>query len=185
MSHFSTYVILSSRPSDLLAAVSVVLEPWNEESYPRKAKWDWFQLGGRWTGVLGDYNPATDPKNIGTCEICQGTGKRDDALGRETRTKDPAYTCNGCDGKGKRVAWPTTWGMHSSDVQPVAKLLDIKDNQMPFAMVTPDGKWHERGKMGWFASVRDEMPREEWNKRVRELLAKHAEAIVVVVDCHI
>jgi len=27
---------------------------------------------------------------------------------------------------------------------------------MPFAVVTPDGQWHEKGRMGWFGLVANE-----------------------------
>jgi len=34
------------------------------------------------------------------CHCCDGTGLRNDKLGREARKEDPNYTCNGCRGKG-------------------------------------------------------------------------------------
>lgn len=68
-------------------------------------KWDWYQIGGRWTGMLvPNYDPANDPANRQTCVLCQGTGKRSDHADRELQAK-----CNGCDGTGIETKWPTSW----------------------------------------------------------------------------
>lgn len=40
--------------------------------YNPKSKWDWYQVGGRWTGFLSDYNPLDDPNNVKECFHCQG-----------------------------------------------------------------------------------------------------------------
>ena len=33
-------------------------------TYNPDSQWDWYQIGGRWTGYYSNYDPATDPKNI-------------------------------------------------------------------------------------------------------------------------
>jgi len=58
-------------------------------------KYDWYQLGGRFTGYFTDYNPNTDPKNVETCGLCEGTGMRNDEMGQKTREQNPDYKCNG------------------------------------------------------------------------------------------
>lgn len=59
----------------------------------------------------------------------------------------------------------------------------------PFAYVTPDGVWHERGKMGWWAIVTDEKDKDEWEYEYKEMirgyLSPEKEIEVTVVDCHI
>lgn len=61
-----------------------------ESAYNPKSKWDFWSIGGRFTGKLMDgYDPADDPENWEPCWVCQGTGKRTDALGKEERKKDP------------------------------------------------------------------------------------------------
>jgi hypothetical protein len=82
------------------------------------AKWDWYQVGGRFNGYFDvEYDPDTDPENQEVCFICRGTGKRDDDLGRARREEDPTYTCNGCGGKGTKVSWPTQWKARGSSAQ--------------------------------------------------------------------
>lgn len=56
---------------------------------------------------------------------------------------------------------------------------------VPFAIVTPDGAWHERGEMGWWGVVRDEQAATAWHTQIRDIYRAHAEHVGVVVDCHI
>lgn len=94
-----------------------------KSTYNPKSKWDYYGVGGRWNGGLG---------------------------------------------QGRNVA-------------PTASLNGVK----PFAVVTPDGQWHERDQMGWWAMVADEKPKDEWEATVRQLLAAHPDTIAVALDCHI
>ena len=54
-----------------------------ETTYNPKSKWDWYTVGGRWSGTLDDYNPYTDPKNQQECWLCKGTGIRTDRPDKE------------------------------------------------------------------------------------------------------
>jgi len=56
---------------------------------------------------------------------------------------------------------------------------------VPFALVTPDCEWHERGRMGWWAIVSDEKSKEKWRDEVIDLVKQHPNCIVVALDCHI
>jgi hypothetical protein len=71
-------------------------------------RWDWWQVGGRWTGLLSPgYDPEKDPANIETCRLCDGTGRRADMVVENG--------CNGCQGTGRCVKWPTAWVKFSGD----------------------------------------------------------------------
>lgn len=147
------------------------------------SQWDWYEIGGRWTGKLTDYDPEKDPRNIESCQWCGGTGKRNDKLGREARKADPKYTCNGCDGKGKKVKWPTEWAKYAGDIQPME---NIKLDFSSFAFLTPGGEWIQRGKMGWWGMVSDETDEKAWKKTCATIMAKFTNGHVgVIVDCHI
>lgn len=145
----------------------------------QQSKWDWWQIGGRWTGWLGNYDPTTDPENFERCALCDGTGKRNDALGKQAREDDPTYTCNGCNGKGTSIKWSLK--NYDGDILPVANILE----KIPFALVTPDGAWHEQGEMGWFASVSSEKDEDLWKEEVQLLYAQHLDCVAVAVDCHV
>jgi len=158
-------------------------------TYNPHSKWDWWTIGGRWTGYLRpDYDPTTDPRNLATCVWCRGTGQRNDTLGQQERIKDPTYTCNGCRGTGKEVVFPSKYapppeGGNVAPVSHVLKLLDAGENVLPFAMVRPSGEWLEKGKMGWWAIVSDE--KENWKQTGRAILEEYADHYAIVVDCHI
>lgn len=124
---------------ELKTQLAAILEP-HKEGYDEKTGecsgfWDWYQVGGRYTGSHDPaYDPEKDPENIEVCWICEGTGFRHDALGNTTRAKDPSYTCNGCgkhsDGKwvhgdygpGRCLKWPTKWRDVQTDIAPVGAI---------------------------------------------------------------
>lgn len=158
-------------------------------TYNPRSKWDWWTIGGRWTGYLRpEYDPTKDPRNLATCWLCQGTGKRNDELGRKQRETDPTYTCNGCSGSGKEVVFPSKYasppeGGNVAPVSHVIKLLEAGEDVLPFALVRPSGEWLEKGKMGWWAIVSDE--KENWKQASRAILEEYSDHWAIVVDCHI
>lgn len=49
-----------------------------------------------------------------------------------------------------------------------------------------DGKWYQRGEMGWFGMAFNEMDEHEWNKQFHKLLDELPDATLLsVYDCHI
>lgn len=59
----------------------------------------------------------------------------------------------------------------------------IERGKVPHAIVTPDGQWHERGKMGWWAVLLTE--NEHWDRQARDIFAAHPDCRVVMLDAHI
>lgn len=55
----------------------------------------------------------------------------------------------------------------------------------PFAIVTPDGKWHEKAEMGWWGMTRNAKKPATWIDIVKRLLKKHSKALAVGCDLHI
>lgn len=66
--HYLSYAVIKNDPSQTLEEqISTILGP-HEENYDgdeRIGVWDWYQIGGRWTGHFDSYDPTTDPANIG------------------------------------------------------------------------------------------------------------------------
>jgi hypothetical protein len=120
-------------------------ERYIEESDSLIGFWDWWQIGGRWTGKKDGYKPEEDENNKETCSVCYGTGKRNDTLGQKERLRNHAYTCNGCQGAGRRTKWPTSWAKYQGDIAHVSA---ISDKLSCFTMLIPDVKV---------------LHREEWN----------------------
>jgi DNA-binding transcriptional MerR regulator len=56
-------------------------------------------------------------------------------------------------------------------------------NKIPHAIITPDGIWHERGQMGWWAVLITE--NDKWDDEAKSILARYPRHRVVIVDAHI
>jgi len=91
-------------------------------------KWDWWTIGGRWTGkLLIGYDPSEDKDNYEKCWLCHNTGTRPDAnyapdndLRKPSRAGHPVIGkgCNGCMGTGWQLK-------HAPDFKPAGNFLRI------------------------------------------------------------
>lgn len=55
-----------------------------------------------------------------------------------------------------------------------------------YAVITPDGVWHEAGKMGWFAmSSASPEDKQKWASEYESLVSQYPDATATFVDCHI
>jgi hypothetical protein len=107
--------------------------------------WDWYEIGGRWTGTLDNYDPEKDPDNIIKCEYCGGTGDRS-GLG-PPEWKEKCGGCNACQGKGKRVVWPTQYKDHNGDITPLKDCIDVV-KEWHYDHITR-GKEEQKGAEKW------------------------------------
>jgi hypothetical protein len=134
--------------------------------------WDYWVIGGRWTGALSEYDPYTDPANQEKCDLCHGTGYRDDDVAtscRATGAWASDYGCNGCESTGTRVPW--TLQPFEGDVAPVTYALNAR---LPHTVLTPDGVFGSE----WV------VPDDERKRIVRDALEAHRDKWIVVVDYH-
>ncbi len=97
--------------------------PFTLSTYNPRSKWDYYRIGGGWTGMLGGYDPLEDIENWETCPECGGTGGWDDGLGLRLLGEVRERACNGCAGKGWRAKCPAWFRGYEGDVQPVAGVL--------------------------------------------------------------
>ncbi len=65
----------------------------------------------------------------------------------------------------------------------IARVKDMAT--VPFAILTPDGEWHERGQMGWWGIAHNEKPDDAWAREVEQIKAAYGDHHIVGVDCHI
>lgn len=209
------------------------------------AKWDWYQLGGRWTGffkmkpsktgIQGEPGLMTDFASNGYTdsalkkdidfegreqekikqaekeysimenlfngkiprikytwkEIIDGTlflkmsidEKRDFFWGQipelETIRKREDLTTE----ERTLIAWfqPEDWNYTKEEYIEIAK----KSTHVTFAVLL-DGKWYEKGEMGWWGCVSNEKEKDVWTKEFYNLLKKIPEdSRLSVYDCHI
>ena len=128
-------------------------------TYNNDAKWDWYQMGGRYAGRLKLKDISMDaplfyPKIAGFY------------LKEELDYLKQLKAEGRCD---------------QARVKDVSNLSEIDC----FAVVK-DGKWYERGKMGWWAVVTDEKDKDAWHEEVKLLLASLSpDTLLTMYDCHI
>jgi len=81
------------------------------------------------------------------------------------------------------------WQRHlqEKNIANVAELFDGdgKPRVTTFAVLTPDGEWHERGHMGWFGYVSNEKEPDNWSDEYVKILNKHRDCIALCYDVHI
>lgn len=139
--HYHVEVIVpgdrNADPQTIVKEAEAMLAPFNEEFLPRDDdgeddNWpaftfDWYQIGARWRGIHSGAL-ITDDIEPETCRLCSGTGTRPDM--------DVPNGCNGCNGEGREMPWPTTWGPHGIDVCPAEEADPELTAQY---VVSPDG----------------------------------------------
>lgn len=202
MSHFSVTVIIPNNPANITdpePEVARLLAPYDENDthqlgheqgwFADRTRWDWWAIGGRWDG--GILGLERSPK-LERCELCAGTGTRSDGLARfGAAWVEATNGCNGCAGTGQKEAWPTD-PHYRTPKRNMAVVSDIDPDWKSYALVLPDGSWHERARMGWFGiDMADEQGREPQDKEgpylelwdtIRERFGDH---LAVAVDCHV
>lgn len=222
-----------------------------------KAKWDWYQLGGRWngyfklkspdptTGVIGDAGVFGDSREDFSSRADQTTKGNIDIEAMKAEDAEIArkryQTVLRCfDGSIPKIDIPWTvfiddngpykgvdWDERREKyhAQPALKrlaevreavsrgdiqvdkeyehlfhFLELEDyncsedeyaqrhaeSALATFAIVKDGEWYEKGEMGWWACVSNEMDQGEWNKKVMELFnSLPDDTLVSVFDCHI
>lgn len=209
-----------------------------DRTNPNK-KWDWWQMGGRWSGFLTP-KVGTNPAN--TAKGSPGTlGSQADPDGVDTIRKGDVdfETMRANARKAAEESWDKIMGIVGdlSDLVPWDKVRDemykddiekarefynsqraqkallearqkndglfwvnldeyIVDRQtygdraassatVLFGVVK-DGKWVERGEMGWWGCVSNEQDRSAWDASFNKMLDELPDdSWLTVVDCHI
>lgn len=194
-------------------------------------KWDWWIIGGRWTGKLKLKEKAVGTVGRpGLMTEHAPPGYADQALKGDI---DFAQMRNDAEVKA-RALWKTTreitgglsWESWDDTrirypniedarreywEQPAVELLKASGREAykwgldddlaldeeiyvsrqrasacTFFAFLRDGQWTERGAMGWFASVSNEISKIQWDTMFNDMLdALPDDSLLTVVDCHI
>jgi hypothetical protein len=177
--------VVMEKGGDIEAAIDTIMAP-HEERWEGEDDegehfgiWDWYQVGGRWTGEWSEYDPTQDPANTQVCTLCNGTGVRPDGLERfGEEWMQNTGGCNGCKGTGKEAKWPTEWSACPDDRRPVSMLLNNPTVKVPYTVFFPDGTLLTRESPGY-----DEAP-DEHIQAVHTALAPWSDHDIVIVDYH-
>lgn len=69
--------------------------------------------------------------------------------------------------------------------------ISVEESETPIAFIDDKGEWHERGEVGWFGTIYDEKPYDEWETEyksyLKELQSREdaKDYIICAIDCHI
>lgn len=137
------------------------LKTWGYWHNPNK-KWDWYSVGGRWSGLLQLKPIRIDSIRFYPSETGNGVG------GVNNKANSDPSKCDWAD--AGYVDWE---GMSGKDKR-----------ALTYACIDLEGKWHGSGKMGWWGmdSNHDDSYDEQWWDFVESLPSDQR---VYVVDCHI
>jgi len=76
--------------------------------------------------------------------------------------------------------------IHVDDYCNLLENPDTRSSVSSFAVITPDGEWLEKGKMGWFACVADEQDADDWMDCLIATFDRYRDGYVAVgLDLHI
>ena len=173
--------------------------------YNPNARWDWYCVGGRWAGQLkllegrtgryGSEYTADERKKLekGRCDSARVTDC-DFSQDQEAYKKALRFWEVAVEGKPRTkeeedaffgVYVPKYYIQQYGNQENYAKHLSIF---LPYAYLTPDGEWHETGRMGWWG-IDDATAesREAYRKSFEAYLeeARTQNLLITIVDCHI
>lgn len=155
------------------------------------AKWDWYKLGGRWTGffflkegrsgVVGAPGLLTDPAEPGWVDQAL-KGDIDFKEMRRAKEATAAKDWDAAQAEAPAARW-IKYGIEKDDTR--EEYIRNCGRFSTFAVLM-DGKWYERGSMGWWGCVSGEKAREEWAAEYERLVyGLPDDTLLSVYDCHI
>lgn len=171
----------------------------------KDGKWDWFLLGGRWTGMLKlkegttgivgkpglqtEEAPAGYVDSAKKCDIdFEGMSKEN--IERHTKFYDEFLIRYEEDKECKKFSPQFEYGVKGKKEDGIfipeskEEYVNRHSNFVTFAVIK-DGKWYQRGEMGWFGIALNEKPDEVWDKEFSKLINDlPEETILSVYDCH-
>lgn len=181
--------------------------------YNPKSKWDWYQVGGRWSGYfkLKNRNAKTDvvlKKDIDFDGMLED-GRKDAAEDYDkimsivshlpeienwesVRTRfDDIQKAREFYNSQERVKALQENKIYFVDLEDYKYSRDeyIKRNEAsqftPYAVVL-NGEWYEKGQMGWFGMSSNDMDNSDWKSKVKELIdSVDDDTVFTLVDAHI
>jgi hypothetical protein len=201
----------------LTLSLSVVTDEWIKEwsgqeldeygntlsTYNPDSKWDWYEIGGRWTGslklkrgkkgirgkpgIFGDHTER-DPTRCDQCKIKDVNWK---VMHKEAQD-------------GVKSTWDTLMNpgdncMYRPSYVDIQRQLHIdmygtKEEYVKrrgiwttYALLSESDGWVEPGQMGWFGcSSADTKSRDEYDEKFVQIVKSYPkDTMITVVDCHI
>ena len=151
--------------------------------YNRNSAWDWWTVGGRWSGMLKTRHGSADSARIGDIDFSLDQAAFNGALrfwdviveGKPQNPGENFFSIY------KPEYYKDIYGDRETYARHQAQF-------STYAVVTPDGAYHSKGKMGWWA-MSSETPEEarRWEDTYMERFIESADRdlILTIVNLHI
>ena len=154
-------------------------------TYNPNAKWDWYSIGGRFSRLITMENG----ERTNSCKIKDADFSYVD---RESYDEALRFWEVVIDGKPLEKGEKQPFSLYKKEYYierygTKEEFAKSSSNFGTYAILTPDGVWHEPGKMGWFGVSHATIEAErEWEKHYQEILnTANPEWTITIVDCHI
>lgn len=150
-------------------------------TYNPDAKYDWYSVGGRWTGYF-----AKKPDGDGVLGVpgVFGNEPRENYVDI-IKVKDIDWEQMTADIIKERSLRYDLEMANNIDGITKEDYINRPISHATFAILH-DGVWHEQGQMGWFAYVENEKPQDEWDAYFKSIInSLDPDDEVTLVDCHI
>ena len=155
-----------------------ILSTFNKES-----RWDWWVIGGRFSGMLLKDGEHVDAGRVGDLEFPPDREAYECALRFWDVVVDHKPAA-----EGERFQSRYTEQYYRDFYGDRETYARFQGQFSTFAVITPDGEWHERGRMGWWGCA-SETPEgvREWEDAYKRRFLDTADPdwFVAIVDCHI
>lgn len=140
------------------------------------AKWDWWSVGGRFSNRLVGDGRKCDHAQFGSIDL-------DDMRRAERERRASAVEAARAEVASGKLSEGMARYFYGERVFDPGYI--DREQAWTFA-VLKDGKWLQRGEMGWFGIVTNEEAPEDWDEAYRIVLASiRPDQHVWIVDCHI
>lgn len=153
-------------------------------TYNPQSRWDWWVVGGRWSGLLRLKNGTTaDSARIADIDFSPRKAQYKACLRFWDVVVD--HQPAGLDEKYFSIYTEDYYRQYYGDRETYARHMTQFST---YAVVLPTGEWVQKGQMGWWG-VSSETPDEarawEDNYMERFIKGQDPELVLTVVDCHI
>ena len=153
-------------------------------TYNPQSKWDWWEVGGRWSGMLNLDGKPVNSGRVGDLDFTKGVKEAYDTHLRfwdvvvehkPAKADEDYFSIYNESYYREYYGDRETYARHMSQFS-------------TYAVVTPDGVWHGKGDMGWWGcSSESAEEAKSWEDHYKErfLDAADPDWILTIVDCHI
>lgn len=156
-------------------------------TYNPNSKWDWYQKGGRWSGLL----KTKDGEKCNEAYIKDLDFSVDQEVYRRALRFWDVHVDHAPLEPGEQES--DFWTLYNEKFFRDYYLnrenyARIRSSFSTYAVITPNGVWHSKGEMGWWGCS-SETPEESiaWDNAFMERFINHADPdlMITIVDCHV